>query len=120
MEWGPAPESERPLTFILEREGHVLASLADAQPSCGGLTPGHYLIKLDTGRVIWEGSFTERALVWSKARPGRSLTVTAQTETPTEIPSFEVDLLQGELLLRVYPGIESGRLEVTRQDRRIE
>lgn len=76
------------------------------------LRPGHYVIRMDTGRVIWQEELTERELIWSAAFPGQALELAADTGEPTVRTTREITLLNGELTIRVFPGTESGRLEL--------
>ena len=74
--------------------------------------PGNYRLKLDTGRLLWEGRLTEEDLVWSKAYPGQDLPVAADSKETRRTPTREIDLLDGSAVLRIYPGVETGSLEI--------
>ena len=80
--------------------------------SVGRVLPGDYSLALETGRVIWEGHLTARDLLWSAAFPGRALDLAADTGGRPTTTTREEQLLGGELTLRVYPGMEFGRIEV--------
>jgi len=74
--------------------------------------PAHYAARMDTGRIIWQGELTEKELIWSVAFPGQALELAADTGEPTARMTREITLLDGELIIRVFPGAESGRLEL--------
>jgi hypothetical protein len=74
--------------------------------------PALYAAKMDTGRIIWQGELTEKDLIWSAAFPGQALELAADTGEPTGRMTREITLLNGELIIRVFPGAESGRLEL--------
>ena len=76
------------------------------------VTPDHYAARMDTGRIIWQGELTEKELIWSAAFPGQALELAADTGEPAARMTREITLLNGELIIRVFPGAESGRLEL--------
>ena len=91
--------------FELDRE-HPRQSLANVMP-------GDYSLVLETGRGIWEGCLTPRDLLWGIAFPGRALDLAADTGERPTTATREEQLLGSELILRVFPGLESGRIELT-------
>ena len=80
--------------------------------SAGRVLPGDYSLALETGRVIWEGHLAARDLLWSAAFPERALDLAADTGERPTTTTHEEHLLGGDLILRVFPGLESGRIEV--------
>jgi hypothetical protein len=76
------------------------------------LTPAHYVARMDTGRGIWEEELTEKDLIWSQAFPGQALELAADTGEPAAKMTREITLLNGELVIRIFPGTKSGRLEL--------
>ncbi len=76
------------------------------------LQPGFYALSFDTGRVIWEGELTKNDLLWTLAFPGQDLPLAADTGEEAIQPSRQFHLLQGEIVLNVYPGLESGRIKL--------
>ena len=102
--------------ILVMREATVVAQITLSRKAERGFVsdvfPGRYVIALETGRLIWKGDLTERLLIWKVAFPDRALDIAAATgETPGDATREEV-LLGGELILRVFPGLESGRLEL--------
>ncbi len=67
---------------------------------------------LDTGWVIWQGELTERDLIWMAAFPDVPLDLAADTDETSARTTREESLLDGELILRVIPGLESGNIEL--------
>ena len=108
-----------PLGLRLEMDAHCLAT-GDAHAqglilARGNLIPGDYRLSTTTGWVLWESALTARELVWSHAYPDEALPLAAASDDAgTPEPALERELLDGQLRVRVYPGPESGRLEVIR------
>lgn len=104
------------IEIIIERNDKVVATCSFEQPSgarsVDGIAPGDYRVKLDTGRVLWEGCLAERELLWSKAFPGKPLKMAADSGQPRSEPTREISLLEGTVILRVYAGVESGFMEI--------
>jgi len=111
-------ETSHPLPpeITVTRESQLLGMISlDRIPGSGSVsnvTPGQYTLALATGRVIWQGVLTEQDLVWRVAFPGRPLDLAADTGEAAQ-PTLEIPLLDGELTIRVLPGLESGRIEIT-------
>ena len=74
---------------------------------------GVYNIAFATGQAIWEGELTEQNLLWGKAYPGRPVRLAADTTGEKSEPTKEISVLDGEIIIRVFPSIESGRIEIT-------
>ncbi len=112
-------EMDRPasIELVLERDDAPVARCSFEQPSgtrtMGGISPGQYRLKADTGLVLWEGSLTQQEVVWAKAFPDLDLPMAADTGDSRRRPTQEIDLLDGTLHVRVYPGLETGTLEIT-------
>jgi hypothetical protein len=117
-------ELDRPLCaeVIVERNDVVVASCSFEQAVGAqvvrSIEPGDYCLKLDTGRILWEGNLSEKDLVWSKAYPGEGLALAADSEERPHRLTREFDLLDGTLALRVYPGVETGSFEIELKDAR--
>ena len=75
------------------------------------VSPGHYQLALDTGRVLWERDLGEADLLWAHARPDQPLELAADTGEISSPATIEEHLL-GRILVRVYRGIENGRIEI--------
>ena len=103
----------------LEREGKRIETVplgpAAAHVFIRSVLPGHYALKLDTGRIVWEANLTDRELTWAMAFPQKPMKLAADTEQETPPATVEASLLDGDILLRVHPGIENGRIEIETQ-----
>ena len=101
---------------LLDNTGEAVGSVRLAGRAGGEtisrITAGTYVLTYDTGWILWEGMLTERDLVWALAFPGRPLKLAADTGDTTEAATKEIVLLDGELVLRVFPGVETGRIAI--------
>lgn len=80
--------------------------------SLGQITPGSYLLRLNTGLVIWEGQLTDRDLLWTEAFGRKNLATAAETaEVPGPV-TRTIDLLGGEAILRICAGPECGGIKL--------
>ena len=70
-----------------------------ASKTIDNIITGVYTIAFATGRLIWEGELSEQDLIWAEAYPGKPVKLAADTG--------------GEIMIRVFAGLESGRIEVT-------
>ena len=109
-----------PLELELRREGEVqtLVQVPEGarDVSVPDIAPGRYILSLSTGRVIWEGAILPTDVLWTEAYPGRDVQVAAQTgELGREAARVE-RLLNGELELRLYPGLESGTMRISKPE----
>jgi hypothetical protein len=114
---GSISEAEEPTIelFIEANEGRLISIPVEQQPFTRiirGIKPGSYSIKLNTGRMLWEGDLSAKELFWANAFPEQALDLAADTEGATARCTKEIILLNGELIVRVFPEIESGYLEV--------
>jgi hypothetical protein len=102
--------------IIIERNEQPIGSISCEQlpvtKEIRNVKPAHYAARMDTGRIIWQGELTEKELIWSIAFPGEALELAADTGEPAARMTQEITLLNGELVIRIFPGAESGRLEL--------
>lgn len=102
--------------MIIERNGERIVSIAcehlPVTTEIENVKPGLYSVKLDTGRLIWEEELTRHELLWIYAFPEQDLDLAADTGEAVERTTREITLLNGNLIIRVFPGAESGRLEL--------
>jgi hypothetical protein len=78
--------------------------------SVKGITPGSYTIRLSTGVLLWEGQLQEKELIWTKAFPKEKVKAAAETKAIGQKASHSEPLLNGELTLEIFPGLESGAI----------
>lgn len=79
------------------------------------LIPGRYGLSLATGMVIWESELTKQDLYWAYALPDEPLRLAADTGDLPERPSRQLEILEGEIVLAVFPGRDCGRMEIQRR-----
>jgi len=105
-----------PITIALEREGQVqqTAILTNPPSVCrfSGLVPGRYILRLSTGRVLWSDTLEKEDIEWAAAYPGRPLDLAADTDAIGASPTYEIPLLDGEIVIGIFPGLETGTLAV--------
>ena len=115
----PAAEEDGPrgtVSLHLKCNGQKIADL-DFPPEGGtgsvdDISPGLYTLLLDTGCVIWENVLTESDLLWAEAFPGQPLELAADTGETDNRPTIRETLLGGEIVLRVFAGTETGRIQI--------
>jgi len=102
--------------IIVERNGVMIAGFALEQApdthTIQDVTPGHYVLCLESGRVLWECELTDQDLVWSAAYPQRALPMAADSGDSSAEPTHEASLLGDRVLLCVLPGVESGSIAI--------
>lgn len=104
------------LEVHLWKDGHRVATVDIATASSRrltGLRPGHFTLTLASGRVLWEEDLEPKDLFWAAAFPGKP--VLAAADTGDELPggiAQEHRLFDGEFVIRVWPSIESGEMEL--------
>lgn len=74
--------------------------------------PGKYTFILSSGRILWEGTISVQDLVWTEAFQKTSLKMAASTEKPKLKASRKIELLNGDIVARILPGIEKGCIEI--------
>jgi hypothetical protein len=112
------------MKIIVTKNGDAIGSIP-AQPSLfaqniKNVTPGYYEFRLNTGRVLWQADLREEDLLWSAAFPEEALDLAADTGESFRRITKEFTILGGEITIRVYPEIESGRIEVEVRDSQFE
>ncbi len=102
------------LEIVLERGDEVLARLDACQGGTLGrvrrIRPGTYRLSLSTGRMLWEGILTRADLLCE----GQPLAMAADENGAAGEPAREIAVLSGEIVMKVYRGLESGVLEIVR------
>ena len=80
------------------------------------LVPGFYKLVLSTGRLLWEGVLGDEDLQWVKAHAGQPLKMAADSGQAKAKPVKTLSILDGELELAIFAGVESGSMEITLKD----
>ena len=105
-----------PLKVIVEKNGVFLNSFPLEEKTTRkvikNVKPGNYLVKLDTGRIIWEDRLDKKDLIWVYAFPETGLRLAADTGDADVPKTREVVVLEGDGIIRAYPGLESGSMEL--------
>ena len=102
--------------LVLAKSGRVVRAIEISdQPgveSVGPIGPGAYVLELETGRGLWEATLRAADLIWSQSSRRGPLNLAADTPGAGVQPTREASLLGGEIILRVFAGVEAGRIEV--------
>lgn len=102
--------------LLVAKENITIAELVPIQAvsefRIAGLLPGFYSIRLETGRLLWAGHLREEDLLWALAFPSTALSLAADTHDTQDQWTRELKLLQEEIIVNVYPGLESGMLGI--------
>jgi hypothetical protein len=103
------------MTVVVERDDRPITEIVlDGERTyVENILPGPYALRTSTGRVIWRGDLTPKELFWTDAYPDRALDLAASTDEEVIEPTAVHSLLDGEVVLRIFAGIESGRVEIT-------
>ncbi|MBW1784112.1 MAG: hypothetical protein JRL30_25655 [Deltaproteobacteria bacterium] len=112
-----AQAPERTTKMFIDKDGKRLDSVLLGQrplpKTIRNIKPGRYEFRLETGRVLIQKKLTKDELLWVYAYPAQDLKLAADTGKIKEQPTTQIELLRGELIIRVFPGLESGRLQLT-------
>lgn len=104
------------LDVIVEKNDEQLGAISTAElpvsKSFIDIQPGHYAVKLSTGRILWNGILAKKDLFWTEAYPNQAIKLVADTGATSIQVTRKIRLLDGEVMLHVFPGIESGRIQV--------
>jgi len=92
--------------------GSVTFADIPASKTIYDITPGIYSIAFDTGRLIWKGELAGQDLVWARAYPGKPVKLAADTTQRKANPTRKISFFNGEIIIRVFAGIESGRIVI--------
>jgi len=92
--------------------GTVSLTQQDNIQTVGHLIPGFYKLMLSTGRLLWEGALDEQDLLWAKAHAGQPFKMAADSGQAKAKPVKTIPILEGELQLNIFAGVETGSLEI--------
>ena len=113
----PPQEKYHPLALELFKNDSLIVthSLPEATKEIvyNNIDEGNYILKLSNGRVLWEGNIDRNHIMWEHAFPGKALPMVADTgETEVE-PTMVTSLLDGEITIKLFAGLETGRIVIT-------
>lgn len=107
---------DRTTELVIEKNGEHIASIPLKNPpitkEVKNIKPGRYELKLDTGRVLWQGILSTEELIWCCAFPQEDLPLAADTGDNIPRTTLELMLAGGQVIVRVFPEMESGRIEI--------
>ena len=87
--------------------------LTDTSHYIKDIRPGDYNFSLGSGRLLWEVTLEDKDLHLTSASPGTNLPLAADTgEKRQPTASREMSVLGGEIVIRIFPGLESGWIEI--------
>ena len=72
---------------------------------------GLFRIELSNGRVLWEGEIEKKDIQISKEQQ-IDYKLAAKTDKPDSEPTREIRLLNDEIIVRVFAGLEFGKMEL--------
>jgi hypothetical protein len=78
----------------------------------GAITPGNYTVQFSNGRILWEGELAKEDLIWAYAFPEKDLAMAAETEVSQREPTRKISLLNGEITVSVFAGLETGQIRI--------
>jgi len=103
-------------TVRLERAGQVIAEVIPARATqevrIPNIMPGDYAIRLSTGRLVWTGRLQATDLIWADAFPSAALPLAADTGEGEAVCTKKLELLHREIVVCLYPGVESGMIGI--------
>ena len=107
-----APET--PIKVEVLRGNQVIGSspiTTDPSP-ISHIIPGRYKVQFSNGRVLWEGEVRREDVLWAYAFPEKDLRMAAETEPHQQDPTRTISLLDGELTIQIFAGLEKGEMRL--------
>lgn len=92
-------------------------ALSELPVTLFSIAPGRYVVRFSNGRVLWEGDLAKEDVIWAFAYPALDLPLAAETDREHQTPTRTISLLDGELLISVFAGLEAGELTIDEGDR---
>jgi hypothetical protein len=85
--------------------------------------PGHYSLRHAHGGILWDGELAAKDVIWKSAYPEAPFDKAAATEdkatrTQALFKTGRGEVVLGELVLKVLPGLQSGRIVVIFQEKK--
>lgn len=84
-------------------------SMDDEEKEILHIEPGNYSVQLNNGRVLWEGEITKEDILYAKSKT-ESYKMAALTDNLEVEPTKTIELIHNELEMKIYAGLESGRI----------
>ena len=107
-----APETPMEVE-VLKGDRIIGSSAISTEPTyISPISPGRYTVRFSNGRVLWEGDILREDVIWAYAYPGKDLPMAAETEPSQREPTRTLSLLNGELIIQVFAGLETGGIRL--------
>ena len=98
---------------VLKGDRIIGSSAISTEPTyISPISPGRYTVRFSNGRVLWEGDILREDVIWAFAYPDKDLPMAAETEPSQREPTRTLSLLNGELIMQVFAGLESGEIRL--------
>ena len=98
---------------VLKRDRIIGTSAISTEPTyISTISPGRYTVRFSNGRVLWEGDILREDVIWAFAYPDKDLPMAAETEPSQREPTRTLSLLNGELIIQVFAGLENGGIRL--------
>ena len=90
-----------------------IVSIKDGKVEITRITPAVYSLKYSTGLLLWQENLTQQVLLISKSskKDGR-FRMAADSGQGKPVASLTEELANGEILLNIYAGLVTGRIEI--------
>lgn len=105
-----SPDSLIEVEFIKDDQVFYSFPLSTNAISIGHIAPGKYTVQMSNGRMLWEGDLMREDVIWAYAYPEKDLPMAAETKPLDQKPTRTIPLLGGELTMKVFAGLEGGRI----------
>ena len=105
---------ETPMEIEVLKGDRIIGSSAiSTEPTyISPISPGRYTVRFSNGRVLWEGDILREDVIWAFAYPDKDLPMAAETEPSQREPTRTLSLLNGELIMQVFAGLETGEIRL--------
>jgi len=84
--------------------------LDDEEKEISHIEAGNYSIKLNNGRLLWEGKITKKEILIDK-NERNNYKMAAATSESQEKPTRTIELINNEIQVLVFAGLENGKLK---------
>lgn len=104
--------------LLIKNDDCIESFLIGTEPlkkTINNITQGTYTLKLNNGRILWQEELTSKHLIWTEAFPESDLDLAASTDKSKQKATEEFEILKDELTIKIYPGIESGHIEIEKR-----
>lgn len=110
------PLKDEPIELALMKESgatsHLTLPVGARRGTFYGITPGVYQLALATGQVLWDETLGREDLCWEYGAPDMPLPLAAGGGEDMNQPTRQSTVLDGQLVIKVYPGRTRGQIEI--------